>query len=384
MGALTIAFDITLVGALALPWVYLAIHLFIFEGENYLQEAMDWISDQGAQAVAGVLLFAMAFTLGSAISRVAQDFFNDDDLRIPWMLRMTMTEDRIVASVYCEADETLVLHPSQATPTLTKKLETYEHEKANCCKPGEPPQSGGVKPSNEKEGIRAHKSRTCTGAEQTPCLCQMIVNGVRRSAYDKQHKEEEEDLLTTTRDIFGLEENALLLRGEDATLRLRQLHDQIMVLRGATFNGLIAFSLCLFGWAASARMDKARQRLGWVLTLTPAVFLLLAADALYHHLKERQVGQPPYMEFSLFVIWAAGAWLLWRKLPLFDSADPEAEDSSDEDQICLRRWKWGLMSLVFAVLFVAGVLGWWSTEVLYGQQVIYSYDAQPPEAKANQ
>ena len=34
MGALTIAFDTIIVGALALPWVVLAIHLFYFEGEN--------------------------------------------------------------------------------------------------------------------------------------------------------------------------------------------------------------------------------------------------------------------------------------------------------------------------------------------------------------
>jgi hypothetical protein len=43
MGALTIAFDTTIVGALALPWVLLVIHLFFFEGENRLEGALDWV-----------------------------------------------------------------------------------------------------------------------------------------------------------------------------------------------------------------------------------------------------------------------------------------------------------------------------------------------------
>jgi hypothetical protein len=36
MGALTIAFDTTIVGALALPWVVLMVHLFFFRGERAL------------------------------------------------------------------------------------------------------------------------------------------------------------------------------------------------------------------------------------------------------------------------------------------------------------------------------------------------------------
>jgi hypothetical protein len=38
------------------------------------------------------------------------------------------------------------------------------------------------------------------------------------------------------------------------------------------------------------------------------------------------------------------------------------------------------LSAIFAVLFMAGVLGWWATEVLYAEQVIYSYDSQVKSA----
>ena len=44
MGALTIAFDTIIVGALALPWVLLAIHLFFFEGENRLGGVLNWVT----------------------------------------------------------------------------------------------------------------------------------------------------------------------------------------------------------------------------------------------------------------------------------------------------------------------------------------------------
>jgi len=70
--ALTIAFDITIVGALALPWIVLLIHLFYFEGENRVGRFLIWLKAQEQPAAVGALLFGMAYTLGSALSRVAQ------------------------------------------------------------------------------------------------------------------------------------------------------------------------------------------------------------------------------------------------------------------------------------------------------------------------
>ena len=108
MGALTIAFDTILAGALALPWVVLLIHLFCFEGENHVGRALKWVKEQEQPAAAGVLLFAMAYTLGSAVTRIAQDFFNDGDLRVQLrrhLLHEGVTEDRILTRVYCGADD---------------------------------------------------------------------------------------------------------------------------------------------------------------------------------------------------------------------------------------------------------------------------------------
>jgi len=196
------------------------------------------------------------------------------------------------------------------------------------------------------------------------------MSGSGRYLYDK-NRSKENQLIETARDIFGLQENELLLKGEDPTLRLRQFHDQIMVLRGTTFNGLLAFTFCLFAWGARLRREKPRSILRWALALVPGALLFLAADALYHHLQERSLGQPPYMEFSLFVLGFMGTLLLWLPRPLSAGTGENHWGSG---------WDW-VLSLVFAVLLVAGVLGWWSTEVLYAQQVVYSYGSQSSDAQ---
>ena len=111
MGALNIAFDTIIVGTLALSWVTLVIHLFFLEDESVIDKAISWIKDKELTAVAGVLLFAMAFALGSGVSRTAVDFFNDDDLRIDAYgrrFRVGVTEDGIRTKVYCENEDLLV------------------------------------------------------------------------------------------------------------------------------------------------------------------------------------------------------------------------------------------------------------------------------------
>src|SRR5271165_4721289 len=111
MGALNIAFDTIIVGTLALSWVTLVIHLFFLEDESIIDKAISWIKDKELTAVAGVLLFAMAFALGSGVSRTAVDFFNDDDLRIDaygHRFRVGVTEDGIRTKVYCENEDLLV------------------------------------------------------------------------------------------------------------------------------------------------------------------------------------------------------------------------------------------------------------------------------------
>lgn len=335
MGALTIAFDTILVGALALPWVVLLIHLFCFEGENRVGSFLNWLKKQEQPAAVGVLLFAMAYTMGSAVTRVAQDFFNDSDLRLQLghrLLHESVTEDRILTRVYCSSDDNHLLRAGAEHPTLADKLKEFQAQRARCSLP---------------------------------------LGGLTSYKYEK----EDDDFIETVADILGLQENALMERGGDFTVRLRQLHDQVMVLRGAAFNGMIAFSLCVFALGAALRREKPGSWLSLVIVPVPAIVLAVAVIAVNNHFHENLPADPPYMEFTLLLLALVGAGLVWKRpLPQMPA---RLEGLRNRSTKCSwRKEQWAKLVLLSAILTLAAFQGWWSTEVLYGTQVIYSYDSQ--------
>jgi len=328
MGALGIAFDITIVGALALPWVLLVVHLFFFEGENRLGDLLAWVKKQDQAAAAGVLLFAVAYTMGSAVSRIAYDFFNDDDLHAQfwhYIFRVGATQNRILTSVYCQRGYNNLLRAGSENPALVEKLYTFQSQKSDG-------------------------------------LCRQSLKWVASTQEDW----DDDDLNGTAADIFGLQENALILKGEDATLRLRQLHDQVMVLRGAAFNGTLMFAFCLYGWGQRRRRERPRSLVRWLLAAVPVVPLAMGAVAVRHHLQDRAASDPPYMEFCLLLLGLAGAYLLWwPQAPTVETKKPNAVPCRG----------WPAFTVVSGILMFAALLGWWSTQVAYTQQVIYSYNS---------
>jgi len=329
MGALSIAFDITIVGALALPWVLLIVHLFFFEGENKLGELLAWIKKQDQAAVAGVVLFAVAYTLGSAVSRIAYDVSNDDDLHIQigrWILRVGATQDRVLTSLYCDRDYNGLLRAGAENPALQEKISTFQ-------------------------------------AQKKDWLCQQALSWIATSRRDGK----EENLSGTAADIFGLQESAMLLKGEDPTLRLRQQHDQIMVLRGAAFNAMLACAFCVFGWGQSVRRRNPRSAGRWILAMSPVVFLWVGLLAYRHHYQHRAGSDPPYMEWCLLFVGIAGACLLWKR------GTRPAGASEPNGHPCRG---WPTYALLSGLLMAAAVMGWWSSQVAYTQQVIYSYDSR--------
>lgn len=350
MSAISIAFDTILAGALALPWLLLVVHLFFPDGEKHVASLPEWIKNLNQPAVVAVLLFATAYLIGSAVSRTAQDFFNDDDLHLSdgdvrlnlhrhLMFRVGNTEDRILASTYCKQADLLAAKPQDST--LAAEIASFEKYRGSC-----------------------------TTADPSACLCWHVQDWFVRLE-DPQEKQDK-DLAKTAANLFGLQESGLLLRGEDATTRLRQLHDQVMVLRGAAFNGMVTFALCLFAWGKRLRGRSPRPRWGWLMALIPGLLLLVAVVALIHHLGERSAAAPPYMEFTLLLLGAAGGWLLWRRPPQAADAPKEADRKA-----CAR---WMAFLVVSLLITTIAALAWWSSEVVYAQQVIYSYDSQPPPA----
>lgn len=315
MGVLNIAFDTTIVGALALSWVALFIHLFFLEDESSIEKAISWVKDKELTAVAGVLLFAMAYSLGSGVSRIAVDFFNDDDLRIDTYehrFRVGVTEDGIRTKVYCENVDLL----------------TASHDR--------------------QIADRGHALMLDSW------LCQ---NSLAWSLPAPKEDEKNKDLVPR---IFYLQESAIQLNGQDKTERVRQLHDQVFVLRGAAFNFLVAFLLCLFAWAAGLS-----SKLLWVM---PIVVLVPGFIALYHHLGERPIVDAPLLEFTLLLLGGSGVYLLWKRPRL-------QKEKEMEKQLALRKIRVGLLVLSF-LLTVAAFLAWWSTETLYYNLVIDTYYSQ--------
>ena len=348
MGALTIAFDIIIVGALALPWVVLAIHLFYFEGENRVGSFLGWLKKQEQPAAVGILLFAVAYTLGSAVTRVARDIFNDDDLYLQidgQLFRWALTEDRILASVYCDSNDNHLLPANAGNPAIAAKISTFQKQTSK----------GG---------------------------CDRNLKLAESHRYSKA----DNDLIGTARNIFSLQENALMEKGGDYTVRLRQLHDQVMVLRGAAFNGVVGLSLCVFAWGAALRREKASSWLRLVVALAPALYLAAALIAAVHHFWGATPSDPPLMEFALGLLGWVGGWLVWRRPSTQTPDDADAKklascrSSASARELATRcQWKkeqWAALVLLSTLLTAVATLGWWSTELLYGEQVIYSYDSQ--------
>jgi hypothetical protein len=337
MGAFTIAFDIVIVGALALPWVLLVIHLFFSDNESSLKKIIDWVKEQNQPALAGILLFAMAYPLGSVVSRIAQDFFDDDDLHVSvsgYLFRVGVTESSIRTDVFCH---------------------TFPAEETGPAKPEEKAAPKPSDPTAEKRKKFTDNNRDCTYTGRW--IVRQTSNPITNQSITSKWIGDQEDLAG---DIFHVHEATLLLKGTDPTERLRQFHDQIMVLRGATFDGMIAFSLCLLWW-----ISKFQPWWRWTVL---SLYLIPGTVASVNHFTDH-IHEPPYMEFTFLALAAAGWRLLWQHRPKKKATHAELRAQNRPGEI---RFVYLLLSLF---LTVAAFLGWWATQVLYDQQVIYSYKA---------
>lgn len=303
MGVLSIAFDTILVGAFALPWVLFAADLLFLQApddDRRIMYVLGFVTKEVEPAVAGVMLFALTYLLGSTISRTAQDFFNDDDL-----IHVSVTEDNIRTAEYCAPENSSII-PADLKIHCPSDTENEKHE-------------------SRKQWI-----------------CHQL--------FGRLCDEYREDLVSRTQQVFRIQEGALLLQGEDKAERLRHLHEQIMVLRGATFNGLLASVLCLFGWCAKKAPWKR-----WILASVPVLFFVLGVVSLYSHLHNKKLNDPPFMELTVILLGLTGGAAL-RK----------GEN---------RRWYGHGLFLSLLLLTAVAYFGWWWTEVLYDRQVMYSFFA---------
>jgi hypothetical protein len=303
MDNLKIALETVFVGALALPWIFLLVQFFFPDVIEWLRHLPDFGKDQVRLTVVGVLVAALIYCLGAAVARLGQDFFNDDDLP------GSVTSDKIRTSVYCD-------------------------------------------PVNSGMVTLAVPFRDGSGpyAPVTPTWFRRLCDNDRTSANYR------------TRQIFSLQESALLLAGADKTSRLRLLHQQMMILRGAAFDGVLTCILFLIGW-----FMQHQNWGGWRYVLPIAIFLLVARMLCSHfHIHpfasqslwqsaQFEPGDPPFMELTFLLLGVCASCVVGK--------------------VNQASWKYGTGLRIALLLTGLAYAGWYWTEIMYDQLVLYSYFA---------
>ena len=303
MDALKIALDTVFVGALAIPWLALTIQLFFPEANSWLR---DRLKERKTEANTGESANALSSGDGQIATAVAG-------------VLLTALAYLIGAGVgrlaeYFFNDEHLVI-----------LVREYQIRKSVYCNPVE--------------------SRLVEPEALSLCPCQLPGDGSDR-----------------VREIFQLQESALLLAGGDKTDRLRREHQQIMVLRGAAFDGVLSCMLCLLGW------NLRRKGWGQWRYVLPGIITLCVLTMLYFHFDLKlpphplqlfsglRADDPPAMELTLLILGLGGFYSVWKGSP--------------------GSWQYGKGFWAAALATGLAYAGWYLTEIQYDRLVIYSFYAQ--------
>jgi len=303
MDSLKFAFDTLIVGALALPWLALFVRMYFVQSATADSRLaiVSALPEHTREAVASVLIVALGYFLGAAATRISNNFFNDE----LWFA--LPTESSIRASVYDR--EYCNVHSALKSYNVNLPL------------------------------VLGHAA----AAETAVCTA---VGEVRRHVVTE---------------LFRIQEGRLLLAGEDKLARLKEFHDQIIILRGSALNGTALAVLSLFGLCACYRA-RFSDRLRRAISYLPALALLgYGLFSLYRHFADYHpraahgfpYEDPPLAELVL-ILFAICGFLVCRR-------------TSKED---LRVYRNTWILAVVLTLIAHGA--WWWTEVLYNEQVIHS------------
>jgi hypothetical protein len=332
MDTLKFAFEILVVGALALPWLAVLMQMFFSSpaSENPLDSPhffLGVLPASARNAVGVAVMVAIGYLLGSAVSRISRNFFNDDLLgRLP-------TEDQIRSGVYWDEYCSKQLPRDLRLPELVinKKLAADLH----------------LPESTDQERIPAK------------WLCQQPLEGGAGKPYTFH---------ILVQEMFSLQESELLLYGQDKVDRLKQYYDQVNILRGAALNGMVLFVLCVFGISGNWSVRFSGRPLLQFLTLSPAVIVAwYGAFSLVRHWKRNDVhthySDPPLAELLILLLGLTGLVFVIFK----------AKTARFYLPTCL----------VAAAFAVVSYGGWWWTEVMYDLQVIHSVPVLQPISQGN-
>jgi hypothetical protein len=304
MEALKLAFETVIIGLFALPWLWVMIDLAnpnLFSPTG-ISRLMTFIPKELRATAIGLTLFSLVYLLGSMVAPVASEFLNDPDM----LGGLLPTEEKIQAWTYTQMGAPI--------PGLTVPAK--------------------VEPANFPLDVRSEKAYE--------------DEGFRHAV----HKE------------FGRQESTLLLRGPDACERLNRLHEQLTVLRGATFSAFALMALCGFAWCgrpsknpnlfgALSAWQQLRRSVAFAISVG---FIVVAAKELVDDLHHPEAGDMPIAELVFLVLGGFGLYVA----------------------ICGTRSRLQFHGLTSAVALCFALLcyaGYGCTETSYDQAVFNSYEA---------
>jgi hypothetical protein len=261
MEALKLAFETVIIGLFALPWLWVMIDLVnpgLFSSPG-VRRLVAFIPAELRPPAIGLALFSVVYLLGSMITPVACEFLNDPDMLGQYL----PTEEKI-------------------------QVWAYAHMHA-------PPRIPGL--------IVPEDVALATFRSPNP---------------DSEEAKEAEHLRSSIHDEFQHDESTLLLLGPNACERLNRLHEQLNVLRGATFSAFALSALCLFAWCgrgknpstAGGRLSFWRQvpRLAGLLLSVGTI--VLAIWELCNDIHQPEAGDMPIAELVLLVLGGFGFYVL--------------------------------------------------------------------------
>lgn len=358
LDALKFAFEILIVGALALPWLAILSQMFETVGPSTTLPAfLKFIPDAARATVTIALVIAFGYVAGSVVSRTSRDFFNDE------LLRPLPTEDLIRIAVYqgeyCGKDQMNVNENATdiGEPTIfSDDSDLFEDSVVHAL------------PRNPSPAIQTQHS---LHEKYRNAFCPAEAMA-KQALSPPEIAEQLEQHITS---MFRLQEGEMLLLGEDKVGRLKQYYDQITVLRGAAFNAFVLLLICIMGCCANLRVRAGADSRKTFFAYLPAATLLCfgiyklvghyqqihAAAMHLHHSASHQItwwqnvdalyNDPPLAEFALILLGSVGLLVIFK---------------AKKTTPYLRT------AIVAAIVTIVCLGAWWWTEIMYDLQVVHS------------
>jgi hypothetical protein len=328
LDALKFAFEILIVGALAMPWIAVLSRMFPGRESSEFKFDLGFVPIGARSGVEIAVVLAFGYLVGSAASRFSRDFFNDE------MWQPLPTEDVIRDNVYFDEYCTLQFFPYKywSEPAHLKPVPDF-------C------------PKEDVQGQQKPTSASQPGSSPA---------ADRYKSFNELPEDKYKGFNELVQEVFRLQDSVLLLKGVDRIDRLKQYFDQINILRGAAFNAFILFSLALFGGLGQLKLRWAKYRALKPLFFLPALAAIICAlRSLWKHWfvnANSHYSDPPLAELVILLLAVIGLLVAWK---------PEGSKPGKEMpyvRICC----------IAFLLMVVSFGGWWWTEVMYDLQVIHS------------